>query len=246
MKRTLILWFAIIFAFNSLLCNVAKSAEESATNPSEIEEVVENPEAISMPDPIEPVNRAVFNVNDKLYYWVLRPAAKGYSKVVPEPVRRSLDNFLHNLFTPVRMINDLLQLKFKKFIKEFARFLANTTIGVGGLFDPAEKWFNLPRDDEDFGQTLGVYGVGEISYIEWPVAGPSCVRDTTGEVVDSFIDPIFYMVSGWVYIGIKAFQKFNQFSFNPDQYNEIKQDSFDPYLSIRNMYFQHRRELIKE
>ncbi len=200
----------------------------------------------TMPDPFEPVNRAFFGFNDRFYYWVLRPAAKGYSKVVPEAVRRSIDNFLYNLFTPVRMINDLLQLKLKKFVKEFARFLANTTVGVGGLFDPAAKWYHLPRQDEDMGQTFGVWGVGEVAYIDWPVLGPSCVRDSAGDVGDTFIDPLFYLLSGWYYFGIKTIQKFNSFSFNVDQYDEIKQESFDPYISIRNMYYQHRRHLIRE
>ncbi|BAT71241.1 lipoprotein [Thermosulfidibacter takaii ABI70S6] len=238
------LCFVVFFMLLSLYSLSLAGASDIEIIPSTSQELEET--NATMPDPIEPVNRAIFNLNDKLYYWVLRPTAKGYAKVVPEQVRRSIDNFLHNLSTPVRMANDLLQLKFKKFIIEFARFLANTTIGIAGLFDPAEKWFNLPRDDEDFGQTLGTYGVGEISYIEWPVLGPSCVRDSTGEIVDSFLDPVYYIVSTWTYAGIYALRKFNEFSFDPDRYDEIKQDSFDPYISVRNMYFQYRRKLIEE
>ncbi len=200
----------------------------------------------SMPDPFEPLNKFFFNVNDKLYYWVLRPAAKGYGKVVPKPVRRSIDNFFYNLFTPVRLINELLQFKFKKLAKDFARFLANTTIGIGGLFDPAAKWFNLPRENEDLGQTLGVYGIGHIAYIDWPLLGPSSVRDTAGEIGDSFLDPIFYMVTTWTYIAIEAVYEFNKFSLNPDQYDEIKQEAFDPYISLRNIYFQYREEQVRE
>ncbi len=202
-------------------------------------------EDVEVSDPFEPVNRAFFGFNDRFYYWFLRPVGKGYSKVVPEPVRRSIDNFLHNLMTPIRMVNDLLQLKLKKFVIEFARLLANTTVGVGGLFDPAAKWFNLPRQDEDFGQTLGTWGVGEIAYVDWPVLGPSDVRDSTGDIVDSFFDPLYYLLNFWTYVGVRGFYEFNRFSFNVDMYHEIKEESFEPYVAVRNMYIQHRRYLVE-
>ncbi len=241
--RYLVSILIILSLFSFITANISY-AEDIETLPTPTLAVGNGNETI--PDPFEPVNRAFFHVNDKLYFWILKPAAKGYSKVVPEPVRRSLDNFLYNLMTPIRMINELLQLKFKKFVKEFARCLANTTVGVGGLFDPAGKWFNLPRQDEDFGQTLGVWGVKEIFYIDWPVLGPSCARDTTGTIVDAFMDPLFYLLNQWTYIGVKAFYEFNQLSFKIGEYEEIKEDAFDPYISLRNIYFQYRRHLIKE
>ncbi len=242
MKQLPIITFiaaAILFTSTVLLY-----AEDIETLPSAEATLATSNETI--PDPFEPVNRFFFTVNDRLYFWVIKPAATGYSKVVPRPVRKSIDNFLYNLMTPIRMANELLQLKFKKFVKEFARCLANTTIGVGGLFDPAANWFNLPRQDEDFGQTLGVYGVKEIFYIDWPVVGPSCARDTVGTIADTFADPLFYILNNWTYIGVKAFYEFNRISFKLGQYEELIEDSFDPYISLRNIYFQYRRQLIKE
>ncbi len=233
-------WLALLFVFFLLaVCPLrAGIVLESAPAGMSYEEELE------IPDPLEPVNRASFSFNDRFYYWFLKPVGKAYSTVVPERVRRSADNFLYNLMTPVRMVNDILQFDFKKFVVEFARFLANTTVGVGGLFDVAKTW-GLPRQDEDFGQTLGKWGVGEIAYVDWPVMGPSDVRDTAGTVVDSFFDPLYYVVNFWSYVGIKAFYEFNRFSFNVDMYDDIKQDSLDPYTAVRNMYFQHRRYLVE-
>ena len=127
-------------------------------------------------DPLEPVNRAFFHFNDKLYFWVLKPVSKGYGKVVPPPARRGVRNFFSNITTPVRLVNCALQADVKGAWVETERFAINTTIGVAGFGDPARNRWNMEKHNEDFGQTLGRYGLGPSIYIDWPIIGPLCAR----------------------------------------------------------------------
>ncbi|MGB9807788.1 MAG: MlaA family lipoprotein [Thermosulfidibacteraceae bacterium] len=200
-----------------------------------------------IPDPFEPVNRASFTFNDKLYYWVLRPAAKAYGYVIPEAIRKSLDNFMYNSLFPVRFINSILQGNFDKAGYEFVRFLVNVVTGLGGLADSAGECFGMDRNysNEDFGQTLGYYGIGEVAYLYIPFYGPSTIRDVVGEVVDTFGNPAYYVMSLWTFFGYEAFYRFNKFSLDVDLYDEIKKESFDPYIAVRNYYINYRRELIR-
>ena len=142
-------------------------------------------------DPIIGFNRAMFVFNDKLYFWVLKPVASGYRVVVPTPVRVSIKNFFFNLLMPVRLVNCLLQGKGKAAAGEFGRFVANTTVGVLGLFNPAKDYPHLNPPVEDFGQTLGYYSVGNGIYIIWPLFGPSTLRDTVGSIGDWALNPVF-------------------------------------------------------
>ncbi|MGE5240953.1 MAG: VacJ family lipoprotein [Bacteroidota bacterium] len=134
-------------------------------------------------DPLEGFNRAMYTFNDKLDRYVLKPVAKGYRKVTPTPVRRSISNFFGNLHDPAIMLNNLLQGKPKQAASDFSRFFVNSTIGIFGLFDVATKW-ELPKHDEDFGQTLAVWGVGDGPYLVLPFFGPSNMRDAPALVVD--------------------------------------------------------------
>ncbi len=144
-------------------------------------------------DPLEPINRVFFHFNDKLYFWVLKPAASGYKAVVHQEIRVGVRNFFSNLVTPVRFVNCLLQANFKGAGTETARFALNTTFGVAGFFDLAKDQFNLKKKEEDFGQTLGVWGLGPAFYINWPILGPSSLRDTFGFAGDMFLDPLTYL-----------------------------------------------------
>src|SRR5690349_6885375 len=134
-------------------------------------------------DRFERANRAVYRFNDSLDRHIAKPMAKGYVKVVPAPVRTGVGNFFNNLTYPTVIVNDLLQAKLKSFASDTARLVVNTTIGIGGLFDPATQ-MGLPTGDEDFGQTLGKWGVPPGSYMVLPIFGPSTVRDTVGFVGD--------------------------------------------------------------
>lgn len=203
-------------------------------------------ETLSVYDPIEPFNRGMFWFNDKLYFYLFKPIARGY-RVVPEPARESVSNFFSNLGTPVRFANSLLQLKIGDAGSELGRLIINSTLGIGGLFDPAKAWFDLGRKEEDFGQTLGNYGVGSGFYIVWPLLGPSNTRDSVGMVGDFFLDPLHYIDMKPVErVGLTALDKETDLSLDKDTYEGIKQDALDPYLFVRNAYEQYRDGKIKK
>lgn len=198
-------------------------------------------------DPLEPLNRLFFQVNDKVYFWALKPVASGYKVVFPQPVRVSVRNFFSNIATPIRLANSLLQLNFKGVGTETARFFLNTTIGLAGFLDPAKKRFNIDRREEDCGQTLGFYRIGPVFYINWPIIGPSSLRDTIGSVADSFLDPWNYLVTSVpVNLGIKAYDRVNRTSLTIGEYEDLKEAALDPYIALRDAYHQFRQEKIKE
>jgi phospholipid-binding lipoprotein MlaA len=196
-------------------------------------------------DPFEPVNRAFFAVNDKLYFWVLKPVTKGYSFLFPEPVRISVNNFFDNVAMPIRFVNNLLQFKFKRAGKELLRFGINSTVGVLGLFDPAGDSGGIKvNEDEDFGQTLGVWGLGSGFYMNLPLLGPSSLRDAVGSAGDYFLDPVNYVNPLIDQYAIKAGSGVNKASFKIGDYEEIKKDALDPYAAIRDIYNQYRRSKV--
>jgi phospholipid-binding lipoprotein MlaA len=197
-------------------------------------------------DPLYPWNKAMFHVNDKLYYWALKPVAQGYSKVIPEDFRIAISNFFENLKAPVRFVNNLLQLKFKPAGEELARFVVNSTIGVGGLGDPAKTELGLKRHDEDLGQTFGRYGIGPGFYLVWPLLGPSTLRDTVGFVGDRFLSPTAYITPTADALAISGLDIVNRTSFRIGDYEDIVEAAVDPYVSIRDGYLQHRKKEMAE
>jgi phospholipid-binding lipoprotein MlaA len=226
------------------LCQLSDSGKEGNEPRFPGEEVVE--EGI-IADPLEPLNRVFFNFNDRLYFWFLKPVATGYNKALPEPLRVSVRNFFSNLFMPVRAVNCLLQGKIQGFGIEITRFLLNSTMGVLGFGDPANVVFNIRKKDEDFGQTLGFIGIGPGIYINWPILGPSSLRDTVGLIGDGFLDPVNYLVPHTRYnIGVKAYEKLNGTSLVVGEYESLKKAALDPYVSLRNAYYQHRQHKIRE
>ena len=197
-------------------------------------------------DPIEPFNRAMYHFNDKLYFWVLKPVAQGYSKVVPEPARISVSNFFSNLWTPVRLVNCLLQVNPMGALTELMRFWINTTIGVAGFFDPASsEEINLQAQDEDFGQTLGFYGVGQGFYIVWPFLGPSSPRDTVGRIGDYFTYPISYLDPWYVWSAVRGYEVVNDTSLRIGDYESLKDAAIDPYVAMRDFYVQYRQKRVE-
>jgi len=195
--------------------------------------------SLQVADPFEAVNRAVFAFNDKLYFYVLKPVARLY-RVVPEGVRVSVGNFFVNITAPIRVVNNTLQGKIGPAGGELMRFIINTTVGIGGLFDPATRYAAIPKSSEDFGQTLGRYGIGSGPYLVLPMLGPSSVRDGVGWAVDLFLDPLPYLVTGLEYWAAKGTDTVNTVSLDKDTYEGIKRDALDPYLFVRDAYAQHR------
>jgi phospholipid-binding lipoprotein MlaA len=190
-------------------------------------------------DPMERFNRSMYKFNDTLDRGVARPAAKAYVKVTPAPVRTGVSNFFRNLNSVTVIANNLLQAKPRAFFTETARLVVNTTIGIGGLFDPASQ-FGIPAGDEDFGQTLGRWGVKSGPYIVLPVLGPSTVRDTVGLVGDQFTDPKYYLIDDfWVNAGLTVLSLVDSRAglLGTD---EVLASSFDPYVFMRNAYLQRR------
>ncbi len=210
---------------------------------SESEEQLE-----SIADPFEPVNRVFFTFNDRLYFWVFKPAASGYKTVTPQIVRVSVSNFFSHVRTPVRLVNCLLQADVKCAGIETARFFLNTAIGFGGFFDSAKTGFNLERQDRDFGQTLGIWGIGPVCYFDWPILGPSTVRDTIGYMGDLTLDPRTYIPSRLFFLdaGAWVLDKVNETSLTIGEYEDLKKAALDPYIALREAYYQHRQSKIKQ
>jgi phospholipid-binding lipoprotein MlaA len=207
----------------------------------------EGEEVVTIADPLEPFNRAVFHFNDKLYFWFLKPAARGYNYVFPEDLRICVRNFFVNLLFPVRFVNSILQGNFRGAGIELSRFMVNSTLGLGGLFDPSSRGLNLPMQDEDLGQTLGVYRMGHGVFLTVPVLGPYTVRSLLGWVGDSYLDPVTWYVDPLLYRwGVKGYKKFNEVSLTLGDYEALKEAAIDPYVAIRNAYVQYRNTKVKE
>lgn len=198
-------------------------------------------------DPLEGFNRAMFAFNDALYMYGLRPLKIVY-RVVPEPMRRSIARFFSNLSTPIRFANSVLQLKMGDAGREAGRFVINSTLGIGGLFDPAQSVFDISIKDEDFGQTLGRYGLGAGPYLVLPVLGPTNLRDAGGRLVDYWFDPAWYLLgqeTGY-YLIEQTSVGFNELSLDPDTYESIRIEQVDPYLFIRDAHMQRRAAKVAE
>jgi phospholipid-binding lipoprotein MlaA len=203
-------------------------------------------EKVIIADPLEPFNRAMFQFNDKLYFWVIKPVAQGYSKAVPEKARVSVSNFYTNLSFPIRFVNSLLQANFEGAASELGRFIINTVWGIGGLLDPAaSKEIDLKKQPADFGKTLGIYGVGQGFYIHWPIFGPSSPRDTVGMVGDMFRYPSIHLGPWEVWAGSRVFEKVNDASLHIGDYESLKEAAIDPYVAVRDAYVQYRLKKIQ-
>lgn len=204
----------------------------------------EEPEE-TLADPLEPVNRVFFHFNDKLYFWVLKPVATGYKAVLPQEFRMGARNFFSNLTTPVRLVNCLLQAKLKAGGNETVRFVLNTTLGLGGFLDPAKKELKIEKTEADFGQTLGVWGLGPSFYIHWPILGPSNLRDTFGFAGDILLDPRTYVLSDAISYVARPVETINQTSLTIGEYESLKKASLDPYIAVKDAYHQYRQNRIR-
>ena len=210
----------------------------------------EGEEAAHIPDPFRPWNNAMFQINDKLYFWVLKPVAEGYKRAVSEPIRNLFYNFFDNLRAPARLVNNLLQGKMKGAGNEFVRFVFNSTAGLGGFADAAKELLHIQKTSVDFGQTLGRYGVGQWFYLVWPMIGPSSPRDTLGFAVDRAMYPFSYIsyttISFGAATGIAVFETISDTSFNIGDYEAFKKAAIDPYVSMRSAYVQNRKKTVEE
>ncbi len=191
-------------------------------------------------DPWETMNRKIYGFNDRIDRWVLRPIAVGYDRVLPNPVKRGIRNIFRNVGTPAIALNQFLQGKGKEGVKDVSRFLLNTTVGLGGIFDVATP-AGLEYHQEDFGQTFSVWGIGNGPYVVIPFRGPSSTTHAAGMVLDAFTNPIRlisphrarYATWGLYYVDLRA--------------ELLNADAFisgDEYLFLRDAYLQRREFLV--
>jgi len=194
-------------------------------------------------DPLESWNRQVFAMNKGFDHAVLKPTAEAYVTVVPEPARDGVHNFLDNLDSPITFANDLLQGEVGLAGDTVGRFGLNSTLGLGGLIDVASP-AGIPYHSADFGQTLGVWGVGDEPYLVLPLLGPNNPRDLTGRVADTFMDPLMYLgirdYTFWA-IGRGGVDILDERARNIDTLNDLEQSSVDEYASTRSLYRQYRK-----
>jgi phospholipid-binding lipoprotein MlaA len=196
-------------------------------------------------DPLERLNRTTFKFDDFLAHKVALPIAHGYQAVTPNFVRRGIANVFENAHTPTIMVNDLLQAKFGAFAQQTTRLVLNSTVGLGGMLDPATA-VGLPKEDNDFGRTLGTWGVHSGPYLVLPLFGPSDLRDGVAKLVDQFASPQNYIRNKPVFYGVEALGMVNTFSESllPTYQLLDQQNAYDRYAFARNAYLQQRNFLI--
>jgi phospholipid-binding lipoprotein MlaA len=199
-------------------------------------------------DPLEHLNRRIFAFNQKVDRHVILPVAKAYTRALPQPARDSIRDFMRNLDSPIIFANDALQAHFRDAGRTFARFALNSTLGIAGFVDLAGRW-GIPYHDDDFGVTLGVWGVGPGPYLVVPVIGPSDPRDIAGNVVDGYGDPWNYVASDQGYVWAPFVRGVISGIDTRARYikalSDLERTSLDYYAAIRALYLQRRAALIR-
>ncbi len=202
---------------------------------------------LQVADPLYYWNKGMYHFNDKLYFWLLKPLARGYTAITPDIFRVGVRNLFYNLMMPIRFVNCILQGKANAAASEFTRFVINTTVGVLGIVDPASQYplLNL-ADDEDLGQTFAKYGIGNGFFLVWPILGPSTLRDTIAQLGDAYFNPLVYINPFEAQLAVRGFNLINRTSFHIGEYEALKEASVDPYVAMRNSYIQFREKKIKQ
>lgn len=203
------------------------------------------PAAATEGDPWMRVNRPIFAFNDALDRWILAPVARGYDVVMPEKAEVWVTNFVNNLWFPVTFANCLLQAKPKEATQSLARFIVNSTVGIGGFGDPATR-LDIPEPYEDFGQTLGYWGVRPGPYLVIPFLGPSSIRDTFGRAADSVTRVWPYFVPWYVSSTVGTLEIVSTRERFLDQVDDLRRTSVDFYAATRDLYLQRREALVRD
>lgn len=224
----------------------ARPRESAASGSGEPAEAVDWEEGEGIVwDPFEPVNRGIFQFNETLDHWIMEPVATGWDFVLPRRVQICIANFFTHLVLPVRFANDVLQLKPVKAFEDTGRFVTNTLLGVGGLFDPASR-AGIPKHDEDFGQTLGRWGVPPGPYLVLPLLGPSNPRDGVGLAVDSVGAIQTFFLSFPILISAAAVNAINDRSLTLEQVRAEREAALDFYTAVRTAYSQFRENRVHD
>jgi len=194
-------------------------------------------------DPLEGYNRAMYKFNDAVDTVVLKPVAKGYDTIVPEPISQAISNFFSNLADIGVIINDLLQGKLDQAADDTGRFLLNSTVGFAGILDVATD-AGLPKNNEDFGQTLGVWGVEPGAYVVLPLLGPRTVRDSFGLVGDYYSDPVTYVTGPGAENALRGTRLVDDRAELLKVENVLEEAALDEYSYVRDAYLQRRLNLV--
>lgn len=195
-------------------------------------------------DPLEPVNRAIYSFNDIADRAVIKPVATVYRDTMPSPVRTGITNFFSNLDDVLVIFNDVLQFKFDQAASDTTRLITNSTFGILGIFDVASEW-ELDKHDEDFGQTLGHWGIGSGPYLVLPLLGPSTLRDTAGLfLVDSHVDPVLAIEPVSDRNATIVLKTVNSRANLLGVSKILDEAALDPYSFLRDGYLQRRRSLV--
>jgi phospholipid-binding lipoprotein MlaA len=201
-------------------------------------------------DPLAPFNEKMFWFNLKLDHYILHPVAEGYADIAPTPVREAVGRFLDNISFIPRFANNLFQLHVADAGTELARFGINTTVGVGGLFDPADHWFGLKEAPNDMGLTLGHYGIAQGPYLVLPFIGPGTIRDTVGYAADSAMWPLPYFVPWYISLpagaGKQVISAVNYRSLHLDLFEQVDRYAVDLYGAVQDGYLQRRANQLQK
>ena len=228
------------------LAAVPRSGAQDDSGHATVFDEFEIEEVGDLPDPLSGLNRAVFEVNDRVYVWLLEPLARFYGRAMPESARHAFNALFGNLAFPVRLVNNVLQGKLRASRSECVRFGVNTTFGILGLFDPAASRLGLVAAEEDFGQTLGRYGVPGGPPLMLPLLGPSNLRDALGLIPDFFLSPVNYVRPPGARLAVRGCDRVNYLSLHLGEYEALKRDALDPYTFLRDAYRQNRDLKVKE
>ncbi|WP_353371470.1 VacJ family lipoprotein [Aliiglaciecola sp. NS0011-25] len=193
---------------------------------------------VTFADPLESINRPIFAFNDVVYRYFLIPVGKGYDAVVPDPVQTGIGNFFSNLREPLNLLNNLAQGEGKKSGTNLGRFLINSTVGLLGLFDPADAWFDMPEETATIGDTLASYDVGYGNYLVLPILGQSDFRNAFSTLSESILSPVHVISDSPESSYLQGLDGFNDFVPTAPSYEELRAQSDDPYTFFRNMYLQ--------
>ena len=213
--------------------------DEEDLSDEDLEDLFQETEGPEDDDPLEPVNRVIFDVNLTLDRWLLRPVTRAYIETVPEPGRDGLANMLDNVASPVTLVNDILQGEMSRAGTTFGRFFINSVFGLGGFFDTAEA-VGLPGHTEDFGQTLGSYGVPGSPYLVLPILGPSSPRDAVGRGVDTLFDPSNFFAPDGLQSVQTGVSLVSDRASIINETDSLEATAVDFYAAIRSFYYQNR------
>lgn len=237
-------------SFNSilLLATVLVTSTSAQDDGIDIDDLFEDDfeqhSTVSIHDPLEGMNRAIFRFNDGVYNKVARPIARTYSNIVPDRAQRGISNVFTNIKFPSRFVGNVFQGRFGQALKETGKFTLNTTVGLGGVFRPSDNYEGLQTTNEDIGQAFGSWGMGHGFYLVLPFMGPTSMRDFVGDYADDAVEPLktpwSQVDDDTLRLSLRALEITNKMPALMELYDSMRRSSIDPYSSVRDAYAQRR------